>query len=480
MSIRLRIFLGFCLAIIAGFLALSLWITEDIRLQPLKSTEEAMVDTANILAAGLEDRLREERPDIMDLRAAMDRALRRKLDARLYQLEKRAVTTRVYVTDARGIVIYDSHGGIDEGKDYSRWNDVYLTLRGRYGARATRGDAKDFYSTVLYVAAPVHAGGRLAGVLTVAKPVNSVKVFITEITRRIALAAVISFLAAAVLSFVVSTWITRPLDRLAGYAQSVRDGRRAGLPPLGSSEIRTLGQAFEQMRDALEGKQYVEQYVQTLTHEIKAPLSSIRGAAELLQEEPPPEARRRFAATTADAGTRIQRLVDRLLDLTALESRKGLVQVESVNLGELVDDVAAAVDTQLRAKGIALSLSLAPNLTVPGERFLLRSALVNLIQNAIDFTPVGGAIQVAAAAETGLAVISVHDSGPGIPAYALDRVFERFYSLPRPDTGAKSTGLGLALVREAVALHGGSVELANHPSGGTLATLRLPLAPPAR
>jgi len=120
-------------------------------------------------------------------------------------------------------------------------------------------------------------------VLTVAKPGNSVKVFITEITRKIALAAVVSFLAAAVLSFVISTWITRPLDRLAGYAQSVRDSRRASLPPLGSSEIRTLGQAFEQMRDALEGKQYVEQYVQTLTHEIKAPLSSIRGAAELLQ-----------------------------------------------------------------------------------------------------------------------------------------------------------------------------------------------------
>ncbi len=97
------------------------------------------------------------------------------------------------MTDARGIVIYDSHGGTDEGKDYSRWNDVYLTLRGQYGARATRGDAQDFYSTVLYVAAPVHAGGQLAGVLTVAKPVNSVKVFITEITRKIALAAVVSF-----------------------------------------------------------------------------------------------------------------------------------------------------------------------------------------------------------------------------------------------------------------------------------------------
>ena len=116
---------------------------------------------------------------------------------------------------------------------------------------------------------------------------------------------------------------------------------------------------------------------------------------------------------------------------------------------------------------------------MPGERFLLRSALVNLIQNAIDFTPVGGNIQVAAAAEIGMAIITVRDSGPGIPEYALDRVFERFYSLPRPDTGTKSTGLGLALVREAVTLHGGSVELANHPDGGTLATLRLPLAPPA-
>ncbi len=165
------------------------------------------------------------------------------------------------------------------------------------------------------------------------------------------------------------------------------------------------------------------------------------------------------------------------MDLTALESRKGLVQVESVSLCELVDDVAAAVDTQLRAKGIALDLSLAPDLAVLGERFLLRSALVNLIQNAIDFTPDGGRIGVAAAAEIGMAVITVHDSGPGIPEYALDRVFERFYSLPRPDTGAKSTGLGLALVREAVTLHGGSISLANHPDGGTLATLRLPLAP---
>jgi two-component system sensor histidine kinase CreC len=479
-SIRLRIFLGFCLVIVAVFLALGVWLTEDIRLQPLKSTEEAMVDMANVLAAGLEDRLRDQRPDVTDLRAALDRTMRRQLGARLYELDKRTFTSRIYVTDARGTVIYDSDGGAEEGKDYSRWNDVYLTLQGRYGARATRGDARDFYSTVLYVAAPVRAGGRLVGVLTVAKPVTSIKIFITEILQKLGLAALVSVLAAAALSFLISTWITRPIGRLADYAQAVRDGRRAPPPGLGSPEIRTLGRAFEEMRDSLEGKRYVEQYVQTLTHEIKAPLSSIRGAAELLQEDPPAETRRLFAANIADASGRIQRLIDRLLDLAGLESRKGLHRVEPVNLRQLAEEVAASVDAQVRAKRLVLEAHCDDGLSVSGERFLLHSALLNLVQNAVEFTPAGGRIRITAAAAGGEVTIRIADSGPGIPEYAMERVFERFYSLPRPDTGAKSTGLGLALVREAVALHGGSVELANQPDGGTLATLRLPLSPPNR
>lgn len=117
-----------------------------------------------------------------------------------------------------------------------------------------------------------------------------------------------------------------------------------------------------------------------------------------------------------------------------------------------------------------------------GDRFLLTQAVSNLLQNALEFTPPGGAITLAlrpadataeAATDADHALITVDDTGPGLPDYALPRVFERFYSLPRPDTGAKSTGLGLALVREIAHLHGGEIALQNLPAGGTRATLTL-------
>ena len=113
-----------------------------------------------------------------------------------------------------------------------------------------------------------------------------------------------------------------------------------------------------------------------------------------------------------------------------------------------------------------------------GESFLLESALHNLLQNAIDFSPAGGAIRIRvapdAAAQT--AAITVEDDGPGIPDYALPRLFERFYSLARPGSGRKSSGLGLCFVREAAALHRGSIHVKNRTDiPGTRAVLRLPL-----
>ncbi len=117
---------------------------------------------------------------------------------------------------------------------------------------------------------------------------------------------------------------------------------------------------------------------------------------------------------------------------------------------------------------------------VNGERFLVRQALSNLIQNAVDFSDAGGAIEISAVKDDGNVTIRVRDHGPGIPEYALDKVFDRFYSLRRPDTGKKSSGLGLAFVREAAVLHGGNVTLTNHDSGGVEAVLTLPVEPARR
>ena len=109
-----------------------------------------------------------------------------------------------------------------------------------------------------------------------------------------------------------------------------------------------------------------------------------------------------------------------------------------------------------------------------GERFLLEQALSNLLDNAIDFSPQGGEVEVALASTPETHVLVFRDHGAGIPDYALERVFEPFYSLPRPDSGLKSTGLGLSFVKEVAELHGGAIVLANHPEGGAEARLTLP------
>jgi two-component system sensor histidine kinase CreC len=113
---------------------------------------------------------------------------------------------------------------------------------------------------------------------------------------------------------------------------------------------------------------------------------------------------------------------------------------------------------------------------VRGDAFLLGQAVSNLVQNAIEFAPAGSEVAVTLRADGERVVVVVIDRGPGVPDYALEKIFDRFYSLPRPDTGRKSSGLGLSIVREIARLHGGEVTLVNGADGGARAELGLPLA----
>jgi two-component system sensor histidine kinase CreC len=128
-----------------------------------------------------------------------------------------------------------------------------------------------------------------------------------------------------------------------------------------------------------------------------------------------------------------------------------------------------------RARQIEIRRSVPEETRCSGEYFLLRQALSNLLRNAIDFSTDGSAIDLMVHSEGGIVFIEIIDSGSGIPDYARDRIFERFYSLPRPGSGKKGSGLGLNFVREIARLHGGDVRLSNRPEGGVCASLFIPL-----
>lgn len=475
MSLRLRLLV---LILVVGGSAgyfLTREALKQLRPRYIESMEETLVDTSVLLASVLETHLVNGRLDPGILEKALGAAQRRTLNARVFSLEKNRVDLRVYVTDANGRVVYDSAGS-DVGRDYSRWNDVLRTLHGEYGARSTRTVVDDDNTQTIYVAAPIRDGPHIVGVVSVGKPTAGINHLVAVAKRRVLYGAVVGGLAIAIILWVAASWVIAPIERLTHYAQAVRDGKNVAAPALPGRTLRELARSFEEMRDALAGRKHAERYTQALAHEVKAPLSAIRGSAELLGEEMSTEQRQRFLGNIRSEVERIQRIVDRLLELTSIEARKALQKSETLETRELIDEAVNVVHNSYAAARVRLVVaSDSADVSVTGERVLLREALVNLLQNAQEFSPMNAEVVLRCTREHEQIRFVVEDRGTGVPEYALTRIFERFYSLPRPSTNRKSTGIGLALVREIAMLHGGDAMLQNREGGGARATLWLPV-----
>ncbi|WP_454876971.1 two-component system sensor histidine kinase CreC [Pseudomonas farris] len=472
MPLGIRIFLVYVLFIgLTGYFVLNT-VMEEIRPGVRQSTEETLVDTANLMAEILRDdfkagTLSQNRwPEL--LKAYGERQPK----AKIWGMPKNQVNHRIYVTDAKGIVVLDS-SGIAVGQDYSRWNDVYLTLRGEYGARSTRSNPDDSNSSVMHVGAPIRDNGQIIGVVTVAKPNSSLQPYVDRTERRLLIYGAGLIGLGLLFGALLSWWLSAALRRLTAYAQAVSEGRRVEVPHYRGGELEQLATAVEQMRTQLEGKAYVERYVHTLTHELKSPLAAIRGAAELLQGEMPLAQQQRFVSNIDSESARMQQLIERLLNLAQVEQRQGLEERVAVPLANLVDELLSAQAARIEGKQLRAELHITADLNLLGEPFLLRQALGNLLENALDFTPARGVLRLCAERVGEQIEFRLFNQAEAIPDYALPRLSERFYSLPRPDSGRKSTGLGLNFVEEVVKLHGGAMSIGN-VDGGVEVTLRLP------
>ena len=284
MSIRSRIFLGIIILFSVGFYFLIDIVADDIEMRYRESTEEPLVDTARVLASIASSSVIDGNIDLSLFREGFKNVQSQAFSAQIFGLLKNHVDLHLYITNRAGIVIFDSDNGESEGQDYSRWRDVYLTFQGKYGARTTDIE-NDPDRKMIYVASPIIHHNDLIGVLSVGKPTNSSNQFAQAAQNKLIIGGTLACLVFIVISLLLGTWVTRPIQKLTHYAKAIRDGKRIKRPSLGSNEMEELGIAFEQMRDALNGKSYVENYVQTLTHEIKSPISAIRGSVELLAED---------------------------------------------------------------------------------------------------------------------------------------------------------------------------------------------------
>ena len=477
-------------AFVVYFLILGtlLWFTLDNAIERLndgmrQSAESVMVDMANMMATLIENDLRAANAGaipVVTLESLFSGVKQRSLQAQIYQVTKTEVDTDVYVTDHNGIIIYDSSGE-HLGEDFSRWRDVSLTLEGEYGARTSYRDqsaTEPEDEKVMVIAAPIRADQDIVGVVSVMKSINSLEGHLLTESNQLMRYAVLLLVAALVIGYLLSVWFTASLQKLSDYADTMAAGRPARAPGFLDQRFRQLANSLTHMREQLDGKEYVENYIHSLTHELKTPITSIRGAVELLNENMPEADRAKFIGNINTSNRRMARLVDKMLSLAKLEGLTELVDPSEFDLKPTLDRLLLERDPQIQKRDLRVSAPDDSSLVLFGDKLLISQAAANLLDNAIDFSVDGGEIVIRVEVDDHWQRISVRNQGEAIPEFALQRMYERFFSLPRPhgddqDGSEKSTGLGLSFVQEIMKLHQGSVRVIN-VEDGVHAELRWP------
>lgn len=475
MALSKRIFIFYFLFVaLCGYFMVHLF-SRQVYPSVRQTTEETLVDTANFLAEVVAFDLQDQKITSEYLQKRMQSYQKRTPNADIWGVIKDDVSLNVYITDDQGVVIFDSTNRA-LGEDYSNWRDVYLTLRGQYGARSTREasalDPKGV-SSVMYVGAPIYHNDDIIGVLTVSKPNNTSDAYIASAKSELTFFALILLGVSLLVGAILSWWLGVSFRKLTDYAKKLGTGERMPPPKFYGKDLNVLASTLSSLREELDGKEYVEQYVNTLTHELKSPLAAIRGASELLQNDLDKEAQHKFLQNIDRESARLQNLIDRVLKLSVVEKTQSLESLQPLNVSVMIADVLGAFLPVLQHKNIRVINHVAAHCVILGDQFLMTQAISNIISNALDFMPNGGVLSIENREDDTWIYIEIYNEGSTIPDYAFNRLYERFYSLPRPTSGEKSTGLGLNFVKEIMSLHQGSIEI-NNKDNGVLVTLIIP------
>ena len=280
-------------------------------------------------------------------------------------------------------------------------------------------------------------------------------------------------LLAAAAALLLARALARPMQRVADASRRVgADLVPEHVPETGATELRTLARSFNEMAEQLRRARDAERsFLLSASHELKTPLTAIRGYAEALGEDA--VSVQDAVATILLEAARLERLVRDLLDLARMNKAEFSFQPESIDLSEVAGEVVRRYEQQARAFGIRLEAATNGPAPAQADHDRVLQVVSNLVENSLRLVPAGGEVRVAAASGE----LRVEDTGPGLRAEELSRAFERFYLYERYGKERPvGTGLGLAIVKQLVEGMGGSVAVESDPGRLTRFTVQLPEA----
>ena len=384
---------------------------------------------------------------------------------------RKDVALQFLVTDRQGVVIYDSSNEA-LGRDLSKIPPISIALSGGHD-RVTHIEGGVDQS---FVAIPIRVDGEIRGAVRVGKPGIIVLSIKNEAQRSVILVGIAGVLISLLLVLLVFIFFLKPLELWFSYTGLFKNKQFPKNPRLRRTRFGAFGEVLDHIYQSLSGRSYVEEVLGGLGHELKSPLTSIKGILGVLEQPIPDEDRKQFLDDAYHQVDRISQVVDRMLALASLERRGRLKELKPVQLDFLLKSVVVDLEPTAREHGISIQYNKPPGHLLHCDPFLVRQALINLMLNALEYSGAGTEVRLRAKLQEKYLELSIRDQGGGIPDFALDRVFEKFYSLPKTDPSLKGTGLGLSVVRQVAELHFGDITLTNHPEGGVLATLRFPVS----
>ncbi len=324
------------------------------------------------------------------------------------------------------------------------------------------------------------------GAVTVSVPLQGVEETLAHISQLMLFSGGIGVAIAAILAFSLSKTLTSPLQKINRAALDMAAGNfKSKIKEESDDEIgglvKTFNYSVEQVEKYLEEQKRLEMLrrnlVANVSHELKAPLSSLRGFSELMLDDYiDEEHKKKYLKVIQDNSVHLSRLVDDLLTLSHLESGQLSLEKQKITVDDLASWSFESVSLRGEAKGVDLKLDLPSSLPMLyGDRHRLHEVLVNLLNNAIEYTPPGGQVLLEIKYDEAKVIFEIKDTGCGISEEELPYIFERFYKVDKSRRrSSQGSGLGLAISRHLVELHGGNIEVKSKEGEGSVFRVILP------
>ena len=382
---------------------------------------------------------------------------------------------QVQIIDTEGAILADSENSLSVGAKVNN-PDVISALKGQ---KPTKWIAKTplSHEPIIFVSYPLTVDNKVIGVVRLISSLSEVNAVMVKIVLLLAGVGTVILLIVLLLSYLLSTTIIKPVKEITVAAEEIAQGKLdVRVPKRYDDEVGKLAVTLNHMAEELsKHKKLTEDFISSTSHELRTPLTSIKGWASTLNSGDFADMAevKEGLKIIENETDRLALLVNDLLDFSKLTSKRTSLGLEAVDVGEFLCEIRNQMNPRAQRKGIFLGIEVEDDLAlIKADRNRLKQVMINILDNSLKYSQEGGRIMISCQSKENEILISIEDSGIGIPEEDLPKVKEKFYKV---STSFSGNGLGLAICEEIVNLHNGRLDISSVFGKGTKVDIYLPL-----